>query len=652
MSDVTDILARYRAPAAAPNADEPSASPVSDILAKYRAPATAPAPAPPPQPSKVESFAQGAISGGTLSFADEVQAALDTAVSKIPGVRTAAEASRSLVARHLPASEHLPVDNPDLTYQQRRDFLRRKGHEAEVANPKAYLAGELVGGTAPALAVPGVAGAKTIGQVAKVGAKAGAILGAGGGLGASDADLTHGDVVEALRDTLVGAGTGAVGGAVIGGAAAAGGRAVAASAGKARKILSERFGRVFGSEVLGASKPKDVQAWGNILDRELDPVKHQGVTQTAEQFLVTPEMRAVEQAAHGKDLDRAQALVKEAFAKREPGRVADYARIDAEHGQFNVGKGLDAIERDARRAANGPKKDGLIEKELQIARKNWVDDYSSIPADVLQRRIGQRAGLEGADTATSAALDALGKELPTAGLVTRTEIQRALEKTGEHAEVGRWLDKEVLDPQTGLLTWDPKATIPAIEMRSVVTSAQDKANTALGMLNATPNWQKSNAVKKAVNRALDDYLEAAAASSKGLRRTVTDIRQRDIELSVLAAARDGLRSTATKENVGEFKNVLGKVAQHASGPLAGAYLASAGADVPEDIGSGHPLRALRHGAEAAVGLGLLGRAAVNRASRSHLLDTLLRAAEGGNPRAQALLAKYGGALGAEQAGGR
>lgn len=551
----------------------------------------------------------------------------------------------------LPGSNSLPLDDPNLTYAERRDFLRDRNKTAAEAHPRAALAGEIAGGLASAAVIPGGAaagGARTLGQLAKAGARVGAAYGAASGLGSSEADLTHGEVGRALLDT----GLGAAGGAVLGAGAEAAIGALKPVAAAARRKLTERFGRVFGSEVLGASKPKDVQAWSNILDRDLDPIKHKGVTQTAEQFLGTPEARAIEHAAHAKKWDRAEELAQDALAAREPARVADYARIDKQAGEFEVGRGLDAIERDARRALNGPKKDGAIAKELELARSHWVHDYSSVPADVLQRRIGQRAGVEGADTAASAALERLGAELPSSGLVTRTEIQKALQQTGEHAEVGRWLDKDVLDPQSGLLTWNPAAKIPSVELRSVVTSAQERANTALGMLNATPNWQKANAVKKAVNRALDEYLEEAAGRSSALRKTVTDIRQRDIELSVLAAAKDGIKSSLAKENVGEYKNLLGKVVRHGTGVLGGAALAAQGAKVPGDIAGGHPIDAAEHASLGLLGAGLLGRSTMNAAARSRLLDKLLAAAEAGNPRAQKLLARYGIALGSEQAGQR
>lgn len=95
------------------------------------------------------------------------------------------------------------------TYAEYRDELRRKKAAAQEANPWTYGGASLAGGLATAF-VPGLGAAKgvqTVGQAVRTGAAMGAL----GGLGASDADLTKGDVLGAARDTAIG---GAIGGAL------------------------------------------------------------------------------------------------------------------------------------------------------------------------------------------------------------------------------------------------------------------------------------------------------------------------------------------------------------------------------------------------------------------------------------------------------
>lgn len=87
-------------------------------------------------------------------------------------------------------------------YRERRDMYRGIYDTERAQSPKSFLAGEVAGGVAAP--VPGGTAAKgasllsRAGQMAKTGAKVGALY----GLGTSDADLTRGEVVEAVKDAL------------------------------------------------------------------------------------------------------------------------------------------------------------------------------------------------------------------------------------------------------------------------------------------------------------------------------------------------------------------------------------------------------------------------------------------------------------------
>jgi len=131
--------------------------------------------------SGIESALRGAAQGASLGFADEATAGVESLFT-------------------------------DKTYTQARDESRAAYEAAKNANPNTYLAGELGGGVATAF-IPGLNLAKGA-SLAKMAAQ-GAGIGAAAGLGASEADLTEGELGGALADTAIGAGLGAVAAPVI-----------------------------------------------------------------------------------------------------------------------------------------------------------------------------------------------------------------------------------------------------------------------------------------------------------------------------------------------------------------------------------------------------------------------------------------------------
>lgn len=161
------------------------------------APATKPTAAAPAKPSAQpdtgpslgRSVAEGALQGGTYGFSDELQGFLGaTRMEEAPD----------------PDANIFGPDTFADRYRTERNAARRDREAAEKANPRAYAASQI----AAALLAPGPKPGRTVGSFVKGGAKAGGMY----GLGASDADLTAGDVGGALLDSAVGTTIGGAGG--------------------------------------------------------------------------------------------------------------------------------------------------------------------------------------------------------------------------------------------------------------------------------------------------------------------------------------------------------------------------------------------------------------------------------------------------------
>lgn len=149
---------------------------------------------PAPEWSKLESLGQGALQGITGGFSDEIGGAAGALMEK----------GADLIGKGTGDKKSLKE-----LYQQYRDMHRQKNKEAEEANPKSYLAGNIGGGIAGAALAPELLAPKSVAGAAG--------LGAAVGLGSSNADLTDPslqNIQQAAKDTAVGAGLGAAGGAI------------------------------------------------------------------------------------------------------------------------------------------------------------------------------------------------------------------------------------------------------------------------------------------------------------------------------------------------------------------------------------------------------------------------------------------------------
>jgi hypothetical protein len=161
--------------------------------------------------------ARGISQGVTLGYGDEMMGLLDTA-----GQRLGLGGAEPEVREADPLDKEPPAaaDDAEL-YRRTRDRFRADNAVARAAHPKTFVGSEILGSLA--IPVPGSSAVKGASILAKAKAAApGAIaLGAGYGLGKSDAELTGDDteLLRAMKDTAIGGaagGAGAAAGAVVG----------------------------------------------------------------------------------------------------------------------------------------------------------------------------------------------------------------------------------------------------------------------------------------------------------------------------------------------------------------------------------------------------------------------------------------------------
>ena len=158
-------------------------------------------------PSEAGSGIRGAISGITAGFDDEITGGLG-AVGRVFGVKNLGSAKPFDPNSHYEmASEPLSFDEIVKAYRENRDAQRNDQKLDMETNPKATIAGNVVGSIASPVnkIIPG-AGVSKLANAIKTSATQGAIYGAG----ASDSDLTKGEVGKFATDTALGAGIGAV----------------------------------------------------------------------------------------------------------------------------------------------------------------------------------------------------------------------------------------------------------------------------------------------------------------------------------------------------------------------------------------------------------------------------------------------------------
>lgn len=189
-------------------------------------------------PGMMESAGRGLAQGVSFGFADEASAGISASMSGI----------NDTIANFVNGK----MEFGDFVGAYRNDVeaARAADAAAQEANPKTFAAGQVVGTIAPVLATGGAAAA---GRGALGAVKLGAGLGGLAAAGASEADLTQGDVGGLAEDVLLGSALGA--------ATGVGGELVSKGLGAAGRVAGRtQIGQKIKDIAANVIKPKAIAA--------------------------------------------------------------------------------------------------------------------------------------------------------------------------------------------------------------------------------------------------------------------------------------------------------------------------------------------------------------------------------------------------------
>lgn len=310
-----------------------------------------------PDVTGAESAARGAYQGAGMGFADEQAGALDALGGHLK--RTFTNGWKRTGGGWV---DDIKAEFGQVTddYQRGRDESRQAYAEAQEANPVAYGTGQFGGAVATGLMT---GGASALGRAGLKGAlTAGALEGAAGGVGSSEADLTKQDVdayARTFRDSLEGAAKGAAFGGV------------GYGVGKGLKWI--------GGKALGALR----NARGELTE---------GIS--AERQVADDAARAAEEKAQGR-------LVKDEYAARQQnGRMDSAARRQSAVAEAKRARADARAEREAQRAQSQQQKEFRAANERTQVDKRYADPSAKPPLRLVPPRAGAPEVLEEPGTKT------------------------------------------------------------------------------------------------------------------------------------------------------------------------------------------------------------------------------------------------------------
>jgi hypothetical protein len=496
---------------------------LDDLLAASGGAAPAPSPLPKPEPSKGDAFLRALGNGASFGFGPAIGGGIDTLISKIPGVRSAAAK----------IANQPSLENPDIPYSERRKAYADALDEARAAHPIVSAAGDIIGGTPGALMLPEAKAVQALGpgmRAAVAGAQFGGIQGVGEA-------ISHG---KNLEETLAEARKGALVGGITGGVL---GKLAGKLVEGAPKAAKDWVVKDIAGETKGASTPtarknlaRDAEDVGNLLaeDKELD--------------------RAIDHARHGdKDsLTAAQATVKAKLAKVSEPRSDLYAEADASLPGGGVRAG-DVI-RSLKTAISDRLKTGL--------------GHEGGEARELQKIVDRLESAEDWGAETTFKLDP-----KTEGDVqTLSAVRSNVRDPAKIAEIDQQISalKATGKP---VVTHNPDKIVPLEQLRDLVTDAQNTAFQVEGGINGTVAFRKAKEVANVVRDVLDEHLERAATVTP---ETVEAIKEMNWRISALKNIENVIEQRANRATQdatgagmgGGFGAAVRKIAH--TNPLVGA----------------------------------------------------------------------------------
>ena len=237
---------------------------------------------------------QGASFGLTDELSGATYAALDMGppMAQLPGAAGLVGRGLHGLRRMFDPHDSVPIQGPGDAYRYGRDVAREELDETAADRPNVALGSQVAGSLLNPIKAPIPRGTTAWGRIASA-AGQGAVQGAAQGLGTSRADLTEGDVVGALKDTLpaagLGAGLGVAGGTVSEGVRA-GGKYIADNL--KNRVLNEIGEGVSGKQVTPTQR--------KILNRSQDAIW--------EEMTTGPDAKTVRGVRYGKATEGRAAL--------------------------------------------------------------------------------------------------------------------------------------------------------------------------------------------------------------------------------------------------------------------------------------------------------------------------------------------------------
>ena len=521
-----------------------------------------------PQVGAGKAFARGAVQGGTAGLFSALNSAADTAAQKL-----LPQAALDFVQQHGGGGEGLPVNEPH-TFEERRAAYQANQDLAKQQHNLAFGAGEFAG--AVAVPIPGASsvggfvakklGGKLAARIAGTAVEAGL---AGTAYGAGEAIGKGKDLPEVAKEAGKGALAGSITGAALHGAAGLTGTV----AKKALDSLSDKYVQLFGAEVAGGvGKKATKQQWASLAARE----DESGI-KAAQNYIKSPELAPVEKAAAGGFYNDAVDEIDKRIQVLSPQRRANYQVIkDVE--EPTAGEGLDSIRNHQFIARNSGSKGAATVEPLNLAEKQWIHDFSTADADTVQALLEKPAVK---DTAVTQELAAISDRLPNEGRINRQQWLEAARDASpaakeyltslESAKFGTEKDAK------GLFEWDPKAKIDPLALRAEASSRAEQASSAFDALTPQFSQQRKQAVSKAINGALEKYLDRVAVKDPGAAEAVRRIRSDDVKWNVLLTAKSALKQKADKQTQDMLQRAPAQINKMHGPTLLGAGMYGANA---------------------------------------------------------------------------